>query len=342
MLRSESKRGEIGLGDLICAVKLLQCPVEGETRRLTEADVNQIARCLGFTLQSSALRPDSGSPGIRGAFDRQRLSRPSAPKHYRPPDSPRPSLPPAPDIAPDLSGEILKTELEILEPSGFDSLAVPGAIESRQPLQRKTGAPVARQSLFSKNKTRGLLVPAVAQSVAGMDPDIDRIIDAFVHCETLTSLPTLNRYTTRNGCQILLDFSDQLTPWREDMQDLRSQLHRVLGSAVCPVYEFEGDPCAALRWNGEEEQAWKAVQNVPVLAATDLGLLSARTLNYRPGVAAWRKFAYQCTRKQVPLIVLIPVSPRRWPGDLSRLIRMIHWNPATGAASVYRLLADSR
>lgn len=340
MLPDYSKRQEIGLDDLLRAIKLLQPKSGDELSKFTQMHLPQIAQSLGFSLTVAETPKDKGSLSVRGAYNRERDGRtPAIPK--APQSTAGAGMPPA-QIAPDLPEQILSIELEQSEIVATPAQAIPGTIRNRQALRQGANPPLPRKSLIAKDKARGLLVPAVARAVAGKEPDLARIIDACVHCRMLKSLPTQKRYTTRNGCQLLLDFSDQLSLWRQDMRDIKQQFHDVLGRESCAVFEFEGDPNAAVRWTGEAEQSFEPSPGVPVVAATDLGLLKVRTMNYRPGLAVWRQFARDCAKRQIPVIVLIPLSKDQWPADLSRQMKLIHWHPETHAASVQWLLREIR
>ncbi len=335
MVNSDLKSGAIGLGDLVRAIKRLQ--------PLADEDLHRVAKSLGFVFHSSSTGEEYGTQAIRGAFNRQRFGKQPLPTAENQPSiSPNPSMPPVPEIPPGLPETILDTEIEILNSFDSNEVSIPPNIDKHSSLQNETLLPLQRHSLFSKNTTRGVLVPAVAQPVFGEDLDIVKIVDTLVRCQPLQCLPTKSRYTTRNGCHLLLDFSDQLTPWWPDMQDLMHQLQSILGKEASPVYEFEGDPANAMCWTAQEEKAWKPIKGIPVVVATDLGLVSVRTESYRPGTDIWRQFARHCANHQVPLIALVPAEPHHWPKDLNRLIKLIHWNPATDAASVHRLLVDIR
>lgn len=325
-------RPEIGLGDLLRAV--------GEIQPRDPAELDRIARCLGFEAGLYALETPDYRP-IPGAWNKT-VRRPAS-RRPEPGLSPEPSGPPlhpAPEPPPDPPETILPLHISALPPEPPREVLLPAEIQSQPGLALDASRPpVPRQPLFPHRTARGLLGAAVMRTVMGVDPDVPRWVRALVQGRNLRELPRQSRRSARAGCQLLLDFSETLVPWWDDLRALMDQFHALLGEASCPVFEFAGDPNEALRWTeAGDEQRWQPVPQQPVVVATDFGQIRIPGGGPRPGLSVWRDFAALCRRRQAPLIALTPLRRERCPKALGHLMMLIHWNPATRAADIQRLI----
>ncbi len=330
-----TRRSEIGLGDLMKALEQIQPGVQAERDR--------IAKCLGFQAgYFSSSMPDYRP--TQGAWHsaRQNCSIPQ-PKPLQPIVN-KPMMPLAPEPAVELPKEILLINIEKM-PNTLEigtAPRLPPDIEQQDSLKPEvpTSPPVPRILLFSERKSRGLLGAAVMQPAPGYDLDAKCLVRAFIQSQPVRKLPMLPRYSTRHGCQLLLDFSDALIPWWDDMRNLMRQFQSLLGEAACPVYEFTRKPQEAVRWTETAgEQVWQTIPGKPVVVATDFGLTHIPLGEPRPGLSVWLEFAHLCRRRQIPLIALTPIERVRCPKELGRMMSIIHWNPATRAADVKRLVS---
>lgn len=330
-----TQRAEIGLADWIRVLEQLPAT--------TTSERSQIFRFLG-------LQVDAGSVDIptyhskSGAWSRKRPGSETAPKKLVHNDSHQPENSSTPESPIDLPDEILPIRIEKLPNALEAGLAppLPVGIENQIPLNLgESGiAPVPRISLFPPRTARGVLNAAVAQPVQSFDLDIPRLIRASVQRQPLRKLPLLPHLSSRNGCQLLLDFSDALIPWWDDMRDLMQQFHAVLGETACPVYEFTHDPRDAIRWTEAGEMAWKneMVVGRPVVIATDFGQTRSPYLGLRPSLSVWRDFALYCRRQQIPVIALNPLEREHFPKTLEHLMPIIEWRPQTRASDVKLLI----
>ena len=329
---------EIGLGDLIKALEQIQPGAQAERDR--------IAKCLGFQAGYFSNSMSDYRP-TQGAWHSAHQNRPPTRPEPLPPPANKPVMPPEPEPAVELPKKIVQLKVEILPDSLEIGMApsLPPEVEQRDSLQlgHPKSPPVARLLLFSERKARGLLGAAVIQPATGYDLDAKRLVRAFIQSQPVRKLPMLPRYSTRHGCQLLLDFSDALVPWWDDMRNLMGQFQSLLGESSCPVYDFTRNPQEAVRWTETAgEQVWHAIPGKPVVVATDFGLTRVPLGEPRPGLSVWLEFAEHCRRQQVPLIALTPIERGRCPKELGRLMSLIHWNPATSAADVKRLVSSKQ
>jgi hypothetical protein len=327
------RRAEIGLGDLLRALDQLKPETHSQT--------GDILRCLGF--QTTAVyRLPQPYRSSQGAWNRTRFRKITQQKPSTK-FSPKPSLPPTPEPPIELPKDVLPSELETLpdastmahttEPDSDIENAPVLSLEGDQP------TPPPRFSLFPKQRARAITSMTIAQCTEGRDIDILRLIDVAVQRRIIRSIPKLPQTTIRNGCHLLLDFSDALMPWWEDMRDLMHQFQSLLDPYLCKSFEFEDDPMMANHWSETKgDVSWQPEQRKPVVVATDLGVVRHPSLGLRPDPSAWVRLAQYCHRVEAPLIAIVPIHPQRWPKGLDRWLRIIHWNPATSAATVKRLL----
>lgn len=326
-------RGEINLGDLAKALSHFQDASEKERE--------MVANCLGFQLNAPIAPTPSRPPyhPIQAAWNRplfrRRKSTTAKSLNY----TPTPGMPPPPETMPEAGAEVLPTDLKkehapkYAGPKNTENII--RAAESLPSIT--TQNPIPRQTLFARRTARGIISATTMRPIPGRDLDIAKLVRASVQRQYLKKLPVLPQFSSRNGCQLLLDFNEALMPWWEDMQSLIRQFHSVLGEESCPVYEFEHSPPQAFRWTEREEIPWQPVANKPVVIASDLGVMRSPRSAPRAGKADWLELIGRCKRGKIPVIVLSPLHPQRCPYGLDRLVTLIHWNPATTAAMVQRL-----
>lgn len=331
-----TKRGEIHLGDLAKALSLIP--------GTTPAEQEFIANCLGFQLQATNTVAAPKYQTVQAAWNRPLLKDQKPVISKSPSYKPQLAMPPVPETITTSANDILEVDLQIdkaplnpLSPNS-DSLSQ----HNSNLLLDSTIPALPRLSLFPQAKARALVSATVTRKIPGFDLDVPKLIQSLARQKPLTELPVLPRFTVRIGCQLLLDFSEALMPWWEDMQTLIPQFQQVLSEALCPVYEFSQNPLDAMRWTETAEISWQPISEKPVLIASDLGVTQAPIgQRIRPGRNEWLNFIDRCQQQNSPVIILFPLHPQRCPYGLDKLTTLIHWHPATSAAMVKRLIDHS-
>jgi len=319
-----ANRGVIGLGDLLRALARLDAK--------DEATAARIIRSLGF-----AQRDPNPPERLRGAYDQTR-----SPHRRRTPIG----SPPPPLGAPPFSGAIpplelperaLEAELTPLEPAV--TAEPPEWLDVPLPAEQPSPTAARRAPLFPRRTAPAVLSAAVATRRPGSEPDLQRIIAGFTRGERMRDLPRLPVARLDRGIQLLLDVSEAMTPFRDDLTDLGDALERVVGRARCQVFEFAGDPAKASRWDeAGKERDWKAERGRPVVLATDFGIAAPPAARDRITHSGWLEFAAKVRKAGCPLMAFVPLPPSRWPVRLARQITLIHWDPRTTAGAVRRLV----
>lgn len=319
-----TSQGLIALGDLLRALRTLDVP--------DEATAARISRCLGF-----AQRDPNPPERLRGAYDRTR----SPHRGRTPPRGPAPPLgaPPFSGQAPppDLPERALEADLTPLDPVPMaerpDWLDIPVPAEPPRP------SPPRRAPLLPQRTAPALLSAAVATRRPGSEPDLQRLIAAFVRGDRVRELPRLPVARLDRGIQLLLDVSEAMTPFRDDLADLTQALERIVGQARCQVYEFAGDPASASGWDMTGvERRWRPEPGRPVVLATDFGIAAPPAARDRAPASAWLRFAATVRKAGCPVVAFAPLPPVRWPVRLARQMTLIHWDPRTTAGAVRRLV----
>lgn len=321
------RRGEIQLGELIRAFGTLS-PQNAE-------HAQAIAGCLGFGLAAADIDTAKPTPAI---YDRSRLSAQASADRI---SSPQRKLPPVPSTRPEpvtLPERILSSTLRPLAAAPpADSDDEPDWLAANYPrLDRPPGVSPPRQTLFPERSARGIFTAALATQRLGSELDVDRLIRQVVQGRVPAQPPRLPSSTLVRGCQLLLDFSDSMLPWWEDLRQLATQLTAVLGEDRLATFDFASSPGQVSRWlaGKDEEQPWRPEPGRPLLLATDFGI-QGRPAGKRVD-ASWPSFIDRCAAAGCPLIVLIPWSPEYWPTGLGPYPALVHWHPNTSAAMLRR------
>ena len=322
MTHQAPNKTDIGLSDLLTA--LADLPWQ------TEAHKKAIFNALGFAWQDSKPEAiDSSSP--RQVFDRNRYQqRPSIkPVSTTPPGFSPPPPPKAPVELPQL---ILNSQLKALD-AVLDE--VPDWLNQDNAFlaDQKPQVKAARHNLFPDLTHRGILSATLQVQKRGKDVDIPRLIKHVTNGQIPKILPTRTAVTLERGCQLLLDYSDSMVPFWEDLTALADQVQNVLGKERVKIYEFDQNPAASQCWdNPLAAEPWQADNTRPVLVASDLRINGGRVR--WPIGDNWRRFIDQCSQKQIPLIVLIPWRCEYWPEIRSSHPILVHWNPHTTATLI--------
>ncbi len=266
--------------------------------------------------------------------------------HYRQPPSTRSELnntkgfsaPPPPKAPVELPTIILSTELNPISPSLANAVK-PAWLDDEDVFLTTEPSPIqlARANLFPTLTHRGILSTALRVKKPGKEADIPRLIKQVIKGQIPKDIPTIDSISLERGCQLLLDFSDSMVPFWEDLTALASQVQNLLGTERVKVYEFDQDPANGKHWGPRGiSKDWQADVTRPILVATDLGI-SGQRIKW-PVTQAWRHFIQQCTEKNMPLIVLVPWQETYWPEQIGNHPVLIHWNPHTTATMIKKLV----
>jgi hypothetical protein len=319
-----SKRGVIGLGDLMRALKGLECH--------DTATLEHIARSLGFT--GIDANPAEEAQGVSGARRRPNIVQ-------KKPDQSVPSYggPLPPPLPVNLPEAILETEMTPLDSTEPPSQP-PSWLDQESGLEELAhpSSSVPRTKLIRDRSAMGILSATIATRRPGAQPDVARLIEATIRGSVLRSFPYMAKGGVHRGLQLLMDTSEAMTPFLEDLDDLSQAMVRLVGQAGCELYKFKGDPHDAKRWSADfREIPWRPVAGRPVVVATDFGIGDRIGSTDRAGPRCWLAFEQRVRAAGLPLIAFVPYGREHWRKSLSRRIHLIHWDPRTRSSHITKL-----
>lgn len=326
MASSRNQGSEIHLDDLIQALSDLPWQSEEQARK--------IAAALGFSQQNPQqhkVKTNRSMPvtGTRNRI-RARQSLPSPNKTISTPTAPAPRI--------ELPDGTLPGTLSRLED------LTPPADEAQQPdlnferFDEHEYSAIDPSSLFLDNTSRGLLTALLQTVRESRKLDLVKLIRQSSKGILPSRFPYQETGSLEHGCQLLLDFSDSMIPWWNDLEALHNQLNKTLGKALVNRFQFTDNPEQAECWTDADTPAtWKPLGGIPNLVATDFGLPNQRS-TYRLQ-RRWRAFIDRCEKAQCPLIFLIPWEHDDWlSNNLGGYPYLFHWSPATSASQVKSLI----
>lgn len=316
------RRGEVHLGDLIRAL--------GELPWKDDLQAAKIAESLGFTLRQH---------NQKQARNKSARNRDISHKTSKPPETvakrPSVSTPPAPIQLPDAIMPGLLKEQHDLQPPPSSILQPDSQFEHYD--ENKYPA-VTQPSLIPNNTARGIFTALLQTSRASRAINIRKLIRQSSGGLPPKHLPYLQTGTLEHGCQLLLDYSDSMVPWRDDIQSLTHQLENVVGKDSVTVFKFKALVLEAEHWAADmEPQQWQPVPQVPVLVATDFNLPMQQS-EFRLETR-WENFIQQCEKAASPLIFLIPWEYDAWlEKTVGTYPYLFPWSPLVTANRIKSLI----
>jgi hypothetical protein len=326
MASSRSSSSDIHLADLISSLSDLPWRNDEQARK--------IAAALGFSLQNPQqhkVRKNRSMP-VSGVTNRirRRQPLPSGKKEVSTP----PALAPRLEL-PDGTLPGTLTRLDDLSPPM-------GEIQQPDPdferFDEQEYSAIDPPSLFLDNTSRGLLTALLQRVRQSRRIDLAKLIRQSSQGMLPRRFPYQETGTLEHGCQLLLDYSDSMVPWWNDLERLSLQLEKTLGKALVSRFQFIDDPLQAEYWtDNDEPEHWMPRTGIPNLVATDFGLPNHRSA-YRLQ-RRWLRFINRCEKAQCPLIFLVPWEYDEWLSNhLGGYPYLFRWSPATSASQIRSLI----
>lgn len=322
MPHDRPRRGEIQLADLIRALDAL-APVD-------DAQRDAIAASLGFGLDATYREPERPTPA---AFDRSRRPLPAQGTQQRHLPAPV-RAPPPPPTRVSLPDTVLGATIERGPKSPPEAATLAFLDEDGRAMPPPVAA-LPREELFPPTAARATLAAMLRIRREGDAPDASALIRKVIRGLPPRRLPRLPAATLAHGCQLLLDYGEDMTPWFDDLDGLGRRLADVVGESALAVFAFDDDPRSATTWIDDDRRQWTAERGRPVLVATGFSIRGHKPP--REAGMGWNAFVAACRAAGCPLVLLTPWPRTCWPDWLGRYPSIVHWNPATTAAMVRRL-----
>jgi hypothetical protein len=227
-------------------------------------------------------------------------------------------------------------------PSEFTSAAFqPRGGHARHVLDPPTdGVDPPIEPLLVARWTTGILTAVLATERADGAVDVDRLVDGLARMNVPERIPRRMRRSTGAGAQVLVDFSDDMFPLREDIFAIVARLRRVFAEEELTVLRCAGRPMSEIgpgpraTWGRYDEM--KVVPR-PLLAITNFGVFdTAPRDEAERSQREWIDFAHELKRRGCPFIALVPNRPESVPVAIRRHVAIVEWDWTTTAASARR------
>jgi hypothetical protein len=322
-------RHEISLGDLALAI-----------RRLPTQDrevLARIAACLGFGLEV----PEPPKPQPKGVWDPRQSPQRDQPREVPQPSKPAQAAANKPRERVSLPKPPLPKEgyVSRLEPLPRQDAAIPPIIANAEPISLEGTALIQplRAPIFAPRAERAILSAAIAVQSRTGQVDLDGLIDRLVHRKFIDRLPRRPLPTLKHGVQLLLDRSESMLPYFDDLEALEARVRQLAGRSRCVSRQFKGSPLSRQRFQ-QSSQPLKLVSQVPILIASDFGIGAPLLSRDRARPGDWARFVRQARTRQCPLVALIPHKPRFWPDWALAAFLCIHWDRSTTAGDLRKVI----
>ncbi|MDD5271508.1 MAG: formylglycine-generating enzyme family protein, partial [Methylovulum sp.] len=210
----------------------------------------------------------------------------------------------------------------IYDPISEDDAKPPSAVRlvNYQVLVPKARLMPALKRYLSTNRTAGLDVPLLVKQIAGQ--------------QLPRHLPRRQVKSWHPQWVVVLDFTNRLWPYRQDMHQLAEHLLRACGRSGVSIRIINHGPL--LHWTDwvEEQQgcgalptknAWRMPPaDTPVLLVSDLGLLEGPDSTTHH---AWQVFVRQLTKAQTQPLALLPLASEQLDAGLPNSLTLLRWSP---------------
>lgn len=219
----------------------------------------------------------------------------------------------------------------------------PPWLERVEPLERPEEAAddgtEAIDPLLSPNRSRGILSLALATERPVGELDLATIVHRIARGDALAEIPRLPVETLARGVQLLLDVSDAMLPFLEDVDQIEHRVRALAGDDRLAVLRFAGCPTRGAGQGPEFawRRDWGAIRpparGMGVLCVSDLGIGRPVSGDAPATASEWLEYHARLRSEACPLLVLNPYPPERWPPRLSGRLPILHWARTTTAAA---------
>jgi formylglycine-generating enzyme required for sulfatase activity len=163
--------------------------------------------------------------------------------------------------------------------------------------------------------------------------DVARLVKSLADCNLPRQLPRQRWLRWHPELVVVLDFSDRLWPYREDMHRLAEQLLQLCGRSMVSLRILNHGPSGPWHdWLAEQtlstsgiQRTWRMpISGTPVLIVSDLGQLLPSSA---PERGSWQAFIEKLRHARAQPLVLAPLGAEQLDGLLPRLLPVLRWSP---------------
>jgi hypothetical protein len=203
----------------------------------------------------------------------------------------------------------------------------------------RSAAELAVDPLLVPRWTAGILTAAVSLPRMTGLVEVRRLVDQVARLRPPTRLPRQARRSITGGVLVLVDMSEDMGPFRQDLLGILRDLRRVIGSEHVTVLRFAGRPLTQI--GAGQRDTWKRFE--PPEVPRPVLVLS----NFRRSAAPFAEDTDDFDREMMmlvdtldqfgcPAVALVPNSAGSVPEALRSVVRVIEWDRTTTAATASR------
>jgi hypothetical protein len=205
----------------------------------------------------------------------------------------------------------------------------------------KPGTDLDVESLFLPRWTPGILSGVLSFERADGPVDIGRLVEHLARREIPPRIPRRQRRSVTSGAQVLVDFSEDMIPFRDDIVEILERIRLVLGGEHVAFLRFAEKPLSEI--GPGRRDTWTRYEPPdtprPVLIVS----------NFRQSAANFQDDGDDYHREMAALIreaeaadcvvlALVPNAASRMPEPLRRRVRVVEWDRPTTAAAAARVV----
>jgi hypothetical protein len=205
----------------------------------------------------------------------------------------------------------------------------------------KPGTDLDVESLFVPRWIPGILGGALSFERADGPVDIGRLVEHLARRDIPSRIPRLQRRSVTSGAQVLVDLSEDMIPFRDDIVEILERIRLVLGGEHVAFLRFAEKPLSEI--GPGRRDSWTRYEPPdtprPVLIVS----------NFRQSAATFQDEGDDYHREMASLIreaeaadcvvvALVPNAASRMPEPLRRRVRVVEWDRPTTAAAAARVV----
>jgi hypothetical protein len=192
--------------------------------------------------------------------------------------------------------------------------------------------------LFLPRWTTGIITTALAMEKPTGPVDTARLVEQLARMNVPAHFPRLRRRSVTSGAQVLVDLSEDMLPFREDLIHLLRSLRRALGDDRVNVLRFAGRPMTQI--GPGRRDTWHAYEPPPrprpVLIVSNLRQSDAQFSTEDDFHGEFTTLLDGLDRIRCPVLALVPNSATRMRHRVRRTVPVLEWDRTTSAAVAAR------
>ena len=207
----------------------------------------------------------------------------------------------------------------------------------------KATEPSGLEPIFQRKLTRSILKISLSIPRDSGCVNLREVIEKIAKGEVLRTLPRLSELVLAPRIQLLLDRSDGMMPFLQDLRKIQRDIRRLVCDGSLEVLGFS---CCPSRGTGKGyKRTWKRyydhytpLPGSKVVCVTDLGIGDPPGSDMAASPEEWIIFDDYLRRASCFLFVFVPYSSSRWPKELVRKMSILHWDHRTNASHAARVV----